>query len=87
VSFAVKFNGELLKKFRTSRGLHQGDLFSPYLFYLLLKAFHLFSSNKYTATASMTFNYEGPGISHLLFADESLLFSELRKSKPRKSIM
>ena len=34
VSFLVLFNGECLESFNPSRGIHQGDPISPYLFVL-----------------------------------------------------
>ena len=76
VSFQVKVNGELLPPFHPSRGLQQGCLVSPYLFLLCGEGL-----------SCMLKNYDGgwidrgirvgtrsPWISHLLFADDFLVF-------------
>ena len=76
VKYSVKFNGKLLESFSPSRGLRQGDLLSPFLF--------LFVADALSALFSKSMSEEGlegikicrraPIISHLLFADDSLLF-------------
>jgi hypothetical protein len=76
VSFSVLFNGDKLDNFRPTRGLRQGDPISPYLFLLtaegltgLLKSRNQSSVLKGIKVAPLT-----PMVSHLLFADDSLLF-------------
>ena len=76
VRYSVKFNGRLLESFSPSRGLRQGDPLSPFLF--------LFVADALSALISKSMREEGlqgvnicrgaPVISHLLFADDSLLF-------------
>ena len=76
VSFSVLFNGECTESFTPSRGIRQGDPISLYLFLLaaeglscLLKARNessILSGIKVATSALM--------VSHLLFADDSLLF-------------
>ncbi|KAK1611456.1 hypothetical protein QYE76_035129 [Lolium multiflorum] len=76
VKFAVKINGELTNTFAPSRGLRQGDPLSPYLFLFVAEGL-----SKLLLRA--VYNQElldlkccrgAPGISHLFFADDSLLF-------------
>jgi hypothetical protein len=76
VSFQIKVNGERLENFKPSRGIRQGDPISPYLFLLCGEGL-----------SSLLKNYDGgwvdrgirvspwsPWISHLLFADDCLVF-------------
>ncbi|GAU15609.1 hypothetical protein TSUD_108680 [Trifolium subterraneum] len=76
VKFAILINGQPSQEFLPQRGLRQGDPLSPYLFILcadvlsglLSKAQsdHLIHGVKIAPSA--------PEISHLLFADDSLMF-------------
>jgi hypothetical protein len=76
VRYSVKFNGTLLKVFSPTRGLRQGDPLSPFLF--------LFVADGLCALLKSEFESNGitpvkvcrgaPGVSHLLLADDTLLF-------------
>ena len=76
VSYSILVNGKPKGDIRPSRGIRQGDPLSPYLFLLcseglnrmLQKAAH----NDQTRGFSLCKN--GPKISTLFFADNSLLF-------------
>jgi hypothetical protein len=75
VSFQVLFNGGRLPQFLPTRGVRQGDPISPYLFLLaaeglscLLKH-HSLSSELHGLMVAPS----APAVSHLLFADDSLL--------------
>ena len=76
VKFAVRFNGQLLETFSPTRGLRQGDPLSAYLFLFVAKALSLLLKDASTMGALQEFhlNRQAPGISHLLFADDSMLF-------------
>ena len=76
VSFSVLFNGDRLESFNPTRGIRQGDPISLYLFLLaaeglscLIKA-RIQSSNLKGIMVAPS----APVVSHLLFADDSLLF-------------
>lgn len=76
VRYTVRFNGAPFCPFTPTRGLRQGDLLLPYLF--LLVADGLSTLIKHQEALG---NLQGirvcrraPSVSHLLFADDSLLF-------------
>jgi len=76
VSFLVQLNGSCLESFKPTRGIRQGDPISPYLFLIaaeglscLLKSYVQSSELKGIMVAPTA-----PMVSHLLFADDSLLF-------------
>lgn len=76
VKFAVRSNGQLLEMFSPSCGLRQGDPLSPYLFLFVAEALPLLLQNACVNGSLKEFrlNKNASGISHLLFADDSLLF-------------
>ena len=75
-SFSVRINGKVYGNIRPFRGIRQGDLLSPYLFLLCAEGF-----TSLLARAQNEGRIHGvavcrcaPSISHMLFADDSLLF-------------
>ncbi|XP_060969470.1 uncharacterized protein LOC133036757 [Cannabis sativa] len=77
VTFTISINNHLLPSFSPTRGIRQGDPLSPYLFLLVSEG--LSAAIRVNASHS---NFNGisicraaPSISHLLFADDSLLFT------------
>jgi hypothetical protein len=78
VSFLVKINGELTNKFKPSRGLRQGDPLSPYLFLFVAEGMtKILDRVVYMQDMNSLKIYRTtPSVSHLLFADDSLLFFE-----------
>ena len=76
VKFSVRFNGHLLESFHPSRGLRQGDPLSPYLFLFVAEALSLLLKDACDKGGLKDFhlNRHAPGISHLLFADDTLQF-------------
>ena len=77
VSFPIKVNG-ILSVFRPSRGIRQGDLISPYLFFLCAEGLSslLKSVGPVHLTRGVRVGLHAPWISHLFFADDSIIFSE-----------
>ncbi|KAL5560757.1 hypothetical protein UlMin_036968 [Ulmus minor] len=78
VSCSVLINGAKFGQLFPTRGLHQGDPLSPYLFLLcaegLSSLFHHFEAAG--RIQGMRCGRNGPTIFHLFFADDSLLFFE-----------
>ena len=76
VKFDVRLNEQLLETFSPSCGLRQGDSLSPYLFLFVAEALSLLLQNACVNGTLKEFrlNKNAPGISHLLFVDDSLLF-------------
>jgi hypothetical protein len=78
VQYKIKINGELTNGFKPTRGIRQGDPLSPYLFLfvgeglskVLQRAVYLKELH------DLKICRRAPGNSHLLFADDSLLFFE-----------
>ena len=75
VKYSVKFNGKLLQSFTPSRGLRQGDPFSPFLFLFVADALSALISKSVTEEElrGVTICRGAPVISHLLFADDTML--------------
>lgn len=81
----ILWNGERLHSFPAKRGLRQGDPLSPYLFVLCMERF---SSAISTAVSEGRWDpictvRNGPGLSHLFFADDVLLFVKAKASQVR----
>ncbi|XP_060974007.1 uncharacterized protein LOC133039191 [Cannabis sativa] len=77
VSFRLLINGTLTKKFSSSRGIRQGDPLSPYIFLLVSEALSaaIRLHEHDNSSQGISICRSAPSISHLLFADDSLLFS------------
>ncbi|KAL5832113.1 hypothetical protein ACOSQ4_017467 [Xanthoceras sorbifolium] len=76
VSYSYLLNGEVRGFLKPSRGLRQGDLLSPYLFLLCAEGLSslLSAMERERAIHVIVCGRGGPSISHLFFADNSLLF-------------
>ncbi|KAH1090134.1 hypothetical protein J1N35_017391 [Gossypium stocksii] len=79
VKYSILINGEVGSNFRSSRGLRQGDLLSPYLFLFcgegLSTLMRLASQEMRILGAKVCTS--APPITHLMFADDCILFGEV----------
>ncbi|KAJ9697075.1 hypothetical protein PVL29_009023 [Vitis rotundifolia] len=81
VRFSVLINGTPSGFFQSSRGLRQGDPLSPYLFVIAMEVFSCFLRRAISGGFLSGWSVRGQGgegslISHLLFADDTLVFCE-----------
>uniref|UniRef100_A0A453EAU8 Reverse transcriptase domain-containing protein n=1 Tax=Aegilops tauschii subsp. strangulata TaxID=200361 RepID=A0A453EAU8_AEGTS len=76
VRYSVKLNGTLLDSFAPMHGLQQGDPLSPFLFLFVADGLSSILRQQVMANAITPLKIcrRAPGISHLLFADDTLLF-------------
>ncbi|KAK5824413.1 hypothetical protein PVK06_019185 [Gossypium arboreum] len=78
VSYTVNINGKRGDIFKPTRGLHQGDPLSPFLFLICSKGLSslIIMSTVEGSMKRVKASRRGPEISHLLFADDCILFGE-----------
>ena len=76
VSCSVLINGEPKGKFIPSRGLRQGDPILPYLFLLCVEGLSAMLKKEVRdgKIKGVAVSRGAPSISHLLFADDSIIF-------------
>ena len=76
IKFSIKLNGKLLKPFTPTRGIRQGYPISPFLFLFcgegLMALLHHYNGG--VVDRGVRVCARAPWISHLLFADDSLIF-------------
>ncbi|KAL9688236.1 hypothetical protein QQ045_032655 [Rhodiola kirilowii] len=79
VKYVININGILTEEIEPRRGIRQGDPLSPYLF-IVCTEFFTALLNQYQGLGlidGIKICRRAPAISHLLFADDSLLFFKL----------
>uniref|UniRef100_A0A2N9J7Z2 Reverse transcriptase domain-containing protein n=1 Tax=Fagus sylvatica TaxID=28930 RepID=A0A2N9J7Z2_FAGSY len=78
VSYSILINGEPHGNILPSRGLRQGDPLSPYLFLLCAEGLHSLIKKAESSgdIQGVSLCRGGPKITHLFFADDSLLFTK-----------
>ena len=83
-SFSILVNGVPAGYFPNSRGLRQGDPLSPYLFVLGMEVLSAMIRRAVDGGFISGCNIQGRGgleinVSHLLFADDTIIFCEARQ--------
>ncbi|GMI85899.1 hypothetical protein HRI_002259200 [Hibiscus trionum] len=86
VSYSVVINGEVGPVFFPTRGLRQEDPLSPYLFLICSEGLSSLLRNAatYGSLRGIRINRYAPRITHLLFADDSLLFGDATAKGARR---
>lgn len=88
MNFAILLNGQPGDKFAPLRGLRQGDPLSPYLFLLVSEVFSLLmqQAREMQSIEGIQLNRSSPVISHLFFADDTLIFLKAEKDNCRNLV-
>ena len=82
-SYSILWNGNKLPPFNPTHGLRQGDPLSPYLFILCMEKLSVAinSAVNQGRWEPIQITNTGPQLSHLLFADDVLLFTKAKRSQ------
>ena len=77
------FNGEPIGHINPTRGLRQGDPLSPYMFLLCAIGLQglLHKAKSDGAIRGVSICRDGPHVSHLFFADDSVLFCQAKQTE------
>jgi hypothetical protein len=86
VSYSILVNGQVVGYIILNRGIRQGNPLSPYLFLLCAEALSsMLSKAKRTwIITRVPTSKKGPKLSHLFFADDSLLFCKANSVEWRR---
>ena len=86
VRYSIRFNGTISDSFQPTRGLRQGDPLSPYLFLFVADALSTVLQKEINRgeVEELRISRNAPGISHLLFADDALLFFKAEREQAEK---
>ncbi|GAU20604.1 hypothetical protein TSUD_33400 [Trifolium subterraneum] len=82
-TYSILGNGNQLPQFKPTHGLRQGEPLSPYLFIICMEKLSIAINNVVTQKNWDPINLtkQGPSLSHLLFADDVLLFTKAKNSQ------
>ena len=86
VSYSVLLNGQPVGNIKPSRGLCQGDPLSPYLFLMCAMGLQslLHKAEMEGHIRGVAIYRNGPKVSHLFFADDSVLFCNAKEEECQK---
>ena len=86
ISYSLLINGEPKGHIEPTRGIRQGDSLSSYLFLLCSEGLHrlIQTATNNGEIKGVSLRRNGPKLTHLLFADDSLLFYRATRSECQK---